>query len=125
MDVIVLFDQTCSLCRSLAGLMEKRSSQTLKFCSWRDFKSCPPKELLGAYLVAESELGLWDGSVLHTGEAAWKLLMEKHPDLQSLLWLAEKLGLSVQQVGKVAQFTGHAARRLCLGCPSEVQRRRK
>ena len=82
---IVRFDAACSLCKSLAEFMQKRVSPE-KITFEPSNESNPEK------LTVELENN--DPPVKFIGQYAWQWLLENHPTLTELNWIAQKLGIS-------------------------------
>jgi len=110
----VFYDQDCHLCRSLAQFMGKKVGEEIAFVSWqlfRELQACPPEFQT---LEADS-LRVWDGSKLLSGDDAWQFLLETHPQLSTLNWLSQKLGIG-KEVSSALNWTGKTARKLCFKC---------
>ncbi len=91
-----------------------RKVKGLDFVSFSDFTIENPD--LGIEADEKKALGFFTEGVYVSGSEAWTLLVENHPDLRGLSWLAQKIGISNHTVGRSLEVLGHAARRLCLRC---------
>lgn len=111
---VVLYDAECPLCRSLATFAARIPRPELTFAAWQDFRRSFPPAI--AALPADRLRVFRDGTLLEQ-EEAWAYLLERHPDLSALNWLAEKLG-AVRATGKALDKAGAIARRLCFRCPT-------
>ena len=114
-SALVLYDDTCLLCRTLAGFVQKRARAAFIVMPWRDYASSrgiplqvpPPKN---------DSLRVLLGDRMLEGTAAWDYLLENYRDMEGLNWIAQKLGLR-QATAVVLERTGHALRRvLCRRC---------
>lgn len=120
----VLYDEDCPLCRRLAGFMQRYSSQELSFFSWQSFcTSDLAKTLLSAEQrdLPPTQLRAFYKGKLVEGESAWALLIQLHPGLSSLSWIAQKLGLEMQ-TARALQKGGSFLRRFCPGCPGKFRK---
>lgn len=112
--MLVLYDDNCPLCKSLALFLQKKKSN-LEFHPWEEFRRKSPEEFLDAGKISEDKLKIWDGKTLYEGPEAWSLLLRNHPDLKSFNWLAEKLHLQ-EKLGQSLDWLGTRARKICLRC---------
>ena len=114
---VVLYDDDCPLCRSLAALVAQRSG--LRHIAWQEFQgteaaqSILPAERLAA---PADRLRVLVQHELIEGEAAWSYLIEHFSDLAGLEWLAARTGLR-SPLARGAQAAGSFLRRLCRRCP--------
>ncbi|MFK7825855.1 MAG: hypothetical protein AB8G05_17005 [Oligoflexales bacterium] len=94
--------------------MGKKVGEEISFISWQIYKetqSCPVEH---RNLKADT-LRVWNGYTLLSGPNAWLFLLEAHPQLSTLNWLSQKLGIS-KEVSNVMNWTGKTARRICFKC---------
>ena len=112
----VIFDEHCELCRSLAGFIEKHGGVLLQVRSQQAFADEHPEVSLGH----QDQLMVWTGTKLLTGRDAWRVILERHPSLKALNWLAARLNLQ-DAVATFAQSAGHRLRQICWTC---LRRRR-
>jgi hypothetical protein len=121
----VLYDAACAPCRQLAELAARRAGGALGFASWQEFRgSEAARGLPESVRAAEAdELRVWTGGELVAGRAAWALLVERHPDLAGLAWLARRLGLASSTPGAALESAGALLRRLCRRCGGQAGRR--
>lgn len=103
---IVYFDANCPLCRMLATFMEARIEPELMTFQ-------PSKTPLVQQLKVEVSRNGEQNCLL--GEDAWSWILEHHPSLQELNWLAQKLGIG-RGAAKTMMTAGGLLRRLCLRC---------
>lgn len=111
MSHTVIFDDQCSLCVHLAQLMARKSA-TLTFEPWSEFFAREESILAP---LGERRLAVYDGKELHYDAAAWQLVLEQHPALSDINWLAAKLGLS-KPLGRALRLMGQGAKRFCFSC---------
>jgi hypothetical protein len=105
----VLFDDSCALCRTLATWVATRSggaASGLTFKSWQSHYGDDTTPGVLRVLTADGELD---------GPAAWEFLLRQVPDLSSLNWLAQRLGISAG-VARALDSAGHFSRRFCRTC---------
>lgn len=117
--ILILFDADCPLCEQLAALAAHRAGPHLGFCSWQNFRQSPEAQAVLASPPENhqpSELGALHNGHLLEGTAAWDLLLTQHPDLQSLNWLAQRLGLQ-KTTSQALRGAGALLRALCPRCP--------
>lgn len=120
----VLFDADCPLCRSLAELAGRRSAGAIAFRSWQDFQAssvASPEVTAEELAKPATSLKVLVGATLLEGEHAWGYLLETHPDLGGLSWMAERLGLA-KATARVMARSGDLLRRLCGRCPADARR---
>ena len=101
----VLYDAECSLCKMLAELCMKKAGD-LNYLA-----QVPSFETRGEPML---QIRLDSGSIL-SGPEAWGWLLANHPQLASLGWLAEKLGIA-RQTATLLGRSGKLLRRLCFSC---------
>lgn len=104
--VVVRFDGACPMCVMLASYAERRLNPEY------------PMIFLPADVDTKgSELSIELGAGRETlsGEHAWLWLLERHPALGELNWLAQKIGVS-GQVSRGLNKTGEFLRRFCFRC---------
>ena len=111
---VVFYDETCPLCRSLAELLAARADGKLDFASWQQQTG----EVGPAPRLALRRTG-----ELLVGAAAWQAVVEIHPSLSGLGWLAGRLGLG-ETLGRALEGGGSWLRRWCRDCGSPLRRRR-
>jgi predicted DCC family thiol-disulfide oxidoreductase YuxK len=103
---VVRYDADCSLCRSLADFMAKRvPSDQIVFAA--SIENRP----------ANLEVEVAEGGARRTlvGTEAWQWLLEHHPTLEEMNWIAQKLGMAV--VASRSMMRGaDVLRRLCFRC---------
>jgi len=106
---VVRFDADCSLCRTLAGFMSARVAS--------DVMVFKPNELgePNKLTVEFYNHGI-KNSV--SGEDAWAWVLEHHPILNELNWLAQKLGIS-RGTTRMLMGGGDLLRRFCFRCRSK------
>jgi len=104
--VVVYFDGSCALCRTLASFMGARiDSNVMIFL--------PSHEERSTQLEVEI---VSDGIKKRlSGEDAWAWILGHHPSLQELNWLAQKLGIA-RGTSKAMRATGELLRRFCFSC---------
>ena len=104
---VVYFDSNCPLCRSLASFMAARvDSETMLFTG--------NPEQSSDTLMVEFEATSGDKQVL-VGSEAWAWILNSHPALQELNWLAQKLGIA-RGTTSALMTAGGLLRRLCIRC---------
>jgi len=105
---VVYFDRDCTLCRELAQLMARRAGDGLAFKAWQDERPGEP----AAVLRVKAATGMLEG------DEAWAFVVERHPDLAGLTWMARKLGLAAPEraVGKAVGVGLGLLRKLCWRC---------
>ena len=104
---IVLYDPECSFCRDLAHFIGKLTPRDqIIFAPSRDTN---PKELVVTFKNSEGNED-W-----LSGISAWEWLLEHHPALSGLGWMAEKL--FIKRPAAAALSSGaQLLRRLCRRC---------
>jgi predicted DCC family thiol-disulfide oxidoreductase YuxK len=108
----LFYDGECYLCRNLAAWVERRSHGAIQSLPW------PIDETLDAEIAARTnDIGFRKGDQVLYGRDAWQTLLSEHPDMQSLDWLAQKLGISSALTSLVSS-AAHAVKRLCISCKS-------
>jgi len=107
---IVLYDEDCYLCRSFAGFAKKLVNGEMMFESWQSYKLRSGSELESDKL----RVLLADGSLIEA-EQAWEWLLQEHPKLKPLGWIAEKLGVT-KQTAKAIRKGGDTLRIFCRKC---------
>lgn len=106
MPPIVRFDSACSLCIMLAEFMAKRVSPTeMVFLP----SEIPSPEKLEVEFTGPS------GQTVLVGEYAWKWLLEHHPDLDQINWIAQKLGITTP-ASRYLMRVADILRRFCFRC---------
>ena len=103
---VVRYDADCSLCRSLADFMAKRVvSEDIVFAASLENR---PENL---------EVEVSEGGARKTlvGADAWQWLLEHHPTLEEMNWIAQKLGIA--NVTSRSMMRGaDVLRRFCFRC---------
>ncbi len=126
MDPVILFDQECPLCRFLAELIQKKSTKASSYTPWQVFLKDPP--LFFQEKIPEdfqfTSIGVWINNELYEGPRAWQYILEHEPQLTSLNWAAEKLGLQ-KETAKLLHYGGRLAKSFCFHCPSFLNRVRR
>jgi len=120
----ILFDEDCSFCRTLAELSARRSAGQLQFIAWQRFRTSPEATQYfddAALAAPADKLRVLAEGKIFEAASAWEWLLSAHPDLRSLAWMAEKLGLT-RPTAKIFERTGHALRWLCGCCRREMRR---
>ena len=110
----VFYDQDCPLCRTLAQFMDKKVGSEISFISWQLYQgmqSCPEEHRA----LKPNTLRVWNGHALLDENEAWRFLLESHPQLATLNWLSQKLGIS-KEVSGALNWTGKKARKICFKC---------
>ena len=112
-EAVVLYDPNCRLCRELAYFMSKLCPS--EFLEFVPSEEQAPKELVIKFKSGEpteSSLGSEDWL---SGISAWQWLLEHHPTLAPLHWLAEKL--FIKRPAALALATGaDILRKICGHC---------
>lgn len=120
--ILILFDKDCPLCKQLAELATRRAAPHLTFQSWQSYYDSPEAQAVLAATPAVDpaprELRAVHAGQLLEGAAAWSVLLEAHPDLQALNWLAQRLGLQ-SQTSRAMRATAALLRALCPRCPRQ------
>ena len=115
---LVLFDAGCPLCVDLAQWAERRADGALRFASWDDFRASVEGEArLSADELAQpgDRLKVLTAAGLIEGDAAWAFLVEAHPALRGLDWLAGRIGL-LPLAAKALRTAGDLLRAFCSRC---------
>jgi hypothetical protein len=105
--VVVLYDGGCSLCKLLANFSRERMRDVT------DVVFSPNAEPNPKDLVVQ----IRDDGVITTmtGRNAWSWLLEHHPSLRQVHWLAAKLGLTAE-VSATMRRSADFLRKFCLRC---------
>jgi hypothetical protein len=117
---LVLFDDDCPMCRSLAELVVKRAPAAFSAVAWQEFRaSALAAERVGpdAAALPADTLRVLTPSALLTGLDAWSHLLERHPDLAPLGWLAAQLGVTTPAARTLARSGALLRSLLCRACP--------
>ena len=123
--LLVIFDDKCALCRSLAAFAQERSGEGMDFMAWSAFRALPEAQDLELPQDDQlTRLQVLQGETLHQGPEAWRLVLRHYPDLKGLSWLAKKLGLEGVTAEAMEQ-SGRAARLFCGSCGGLVNRMRR
>jgi hypothetical protein len=112
-SVDIFFDKNCFLCRSLAHFIS-RSSAKVNIHLEPSLEEVPKDLMIRINSVGVDPVDLF-------GEAAWHWLLLNHPSLQSLNWLAEKIGIQ-KKTSRVLYKTTDFLRHTCRNCPKEPLR---
>ncbi len=116
---LLLYDDECMLCRTLAGAIESQKIQTKPWQahapqSFHEIKH----DIQDIGLIPVNPRTLEpENEALRTGPEAWEILIAVQPQLQAWAWIAGRLGLSPQKSAKILQRGAHALRALCPKCP--------
>lgn len=103
---VVRFDSECSLCRMLADFMGQRvSSDDIIF------------EPSTAAVVRHLQVEVFKDqqSILLVDSEAWSWLLQEHPTLKELNWVAQKLGIH-SATALTLQRSAEFLRKFCLRC---------
>ena len=112
---LVLYDDDCALCRTLAGFLQRRAHGAFRVKPWQEFARSP-EGATGTMEKSSSNLRVFLAGSLLEGEAAWDYLLENYHDMDGLNWIAQRLGLR-RETAVVLDRAGHALRRLfCRRC---------
>ncbi len=113
--ILVLFDQYCSVCRVLAGLVSEDSPRHWQFLAWQSY-TVPNTAPETWHEKHPSELRVQTKDQFLEGEKAWRYLIEHNPKLKTYQRLAAKVGVSPPRGARWLQMLGHGIRRLCYSC---------
>jgi len=118
-DAIVLYDDTCFVCRNFAVFARKSSYGKLQFQSWQDFAKAPPTPKITESLLDKpaDKLRVWTGETMLEGFESWEYLLQNHPQLKAIAWAAERMGLQ-KQTAAVLQSAGQSLKNACKNCGS-------
>ena len=103
---IVRYDAGCSMCVMLAKFAQKR----LEGANFMIFEPAG-----GASAVTNLSVEIPSENRVVMGEEAWLWLLEMHPVLEELNWIARKIGVT-RQVGHGLMRAGDLMRRFCFRC---------
>jgi predicted DCC family thiol-disulfide oxidoreductase YuxK len=102
----IYFDEKCFLCRNIAQLIGKMTPQTPYFLA----PSLEPNpESISIHLRSGDTKTL-------VGPEAWRWLLENHPILGEIKWLAAKVGLTEETTALGMQRTTDFLKKLCSRC---------
>ena len=106
MPPVVRYDSACSLCTMLAQLAGKRvsTSQMLFLPS----EKVTPEKL-------EIEFSENEEKKILAGENAWLWLLEHHPDLDEIHWIAQKMGIAAP-TSRYMMRGAEILKRFCFRC---------
>lgn len=113
--LVIVFDETCWFCRTLSYLVVRHAPKKVRAIPWTRFRTEYSKESLPA---TPKELAVVDNTGAYFGCEAWNLLVKTVPTLNTLDWLARKIGVS-KGLAPVMQKQGHRIRKLCFRCRSK------
>jgi predicted DCC family thiol-disulfide oxidoreductase YuxK len=112
-SVVVLFDNYCLVCRTLAFILQNNLPHGWQVLAWQ-------KSQL-AELSTEArpnELQIFDQGQLLSGHEAWIFLIEHAPQMKAYQRMASRIGIAPPRQAQFLRFLGHSLRSLCLGCRS-------
>lgn len=112
---IVLFDDNCSLCRSLAIFLHQRTKGSISVSSWQEFSQ--KTDICAEWQQKKADkLRVYIKSSLLEGEEAWQFILNNYEDIAPLRWLAQKLGLE-KKTATLLNKGGNRIRKLfCRRC---------
>lgn len=114
-QVKVLYDHYCPVCRLLASLLSEEAPSHWLFQAWHRYEiddGAPPSW----QEKRAKELRIVSGNLYLEGEAAWAFLLKEEPRLQKYQNIAAKIGLSLPTNAKWLRLLGKGMRRLCFSC---------
>jgi hypothetical protein len=114
-EVLVLFDQLCTVCRVLADIMADESPRHWRFKPWQSYE-VPASAPASWHEKHPSELRLVVEGDFLQGEAAWQYIIEHNPRLRAYGRLAAKIGVTAPRGARWLQAFGHGVRKLCWSC---------
>jgi hypothetical protein len=114
MDVIVLYDGFCPLCRVLASLLSHDVPAGWQILAFQEYRLPPPE----AQNWLPNELQILHEGQLLAGVPAWDFLIQHAPQMKVYQKLAVRIGLSPPRQARWLRFLGHGLRMLCPVCPS-------
>jgi len=106
----LFYDGNCYLCRNLAAWVERRSQGTIQSQPWPDAETVNRDAQMRM-----NDIGFRKGDQVMYGRDAWQTLLSEHPDMQSLDWLAQKLGIG-SALTSLVSTAAHAAKHFCFSC---------
>jgi hypothetical protein len=111
MDVLVLFDNYCVVCRALASLLQSSSPLGWQVQAWQESQ-------LAEYSkdARPNELQILHQGQLLSGLDAWSFLIEHAPHMKAYQRMASRIGIAPPRQARFLRFLGHSLRRLCPGC---------
>lgn len=120
---IIVYDDHCTLCSRLAHWSEVRLDGKVRFEPWSSYcsrlENNPEANSLDSPCREgrREQLLYIDGNTLKTGTQAWEFLLQNHPSLRELRWLAQKLGFEPQIAAHLGRAAGWLKSAWCRSCP--------
>ena len=114
MEVIVLFDSFCPLCRALASLLQNDLPLGWQVLAFQQY-SKQHRDHRQQWRPNELQI-LYQNNLL-VGVDAWDFLVKHAPQMKAYQRLAAKLGMSPPQQARLLRWLGHSLRQLCSACP--------
>ncbi len=111
---ILVFDNDCALCTSLAQFVSQRAR--IEIQSWADYRlgsSVHPLEI--NHKPGSKQLIIIDAGIHHVGVDAWEWLLLHYRDLAALSWLAQRLHLTRTAAASM-QSAAYRTRKWCHWC---------
>lgn len=114
-EVLVLFDELCTVCRVLAGIMSDESPSHWRFTAWQSY-SVPESAPESWFEKHPNELRVVAEGAFFEGEKAWLYLIEHNPRLKAYHRLAAKIGVTAPIGARWLRAIGNGVRKLCYSC---------
>ncbi len=114
----ILYDADCSLCNRLAQYVYRHAPDACSIEAWQDFQqSFQAKQVLPAELLERpaNQLRVIYENTLYEGEDAWQYILKYYPSLQTVSWLAQRLGLE-SQTAHLFEKSSQFVRKFCWKC---------
>jgi len=113
MGVVVLFDNYCVVCRTLASILQNNLPRDWQVIAWQESQLAEH-----SFEARPNELQILNQGQLLSGTDAWNFLIEHAPQMKAYQRMASRIGIAPPRQAQFLRFLGHSLRRLCPGCPS-------
>ncbi|HYX36977.1 MAG TPA: hypothetical protein VE954_28080 [Oligoflexus sp.] len=113
MDVVVLFDNYCAVCRTLASILDSNPPRGWRVLAWQESKMSEH-----SHEARPNELQILHQGHVLSGLEAWNFLITHAPQMRAYQRMASRIGIAPPRQAQFLRFLGHSLRRLCPACPT-------
>jgi predicted DCC family thiol-disulfide oxidoreductase YuxK len=111
MDVVVLFDNYCAICRALASILDNNPPRGWRVLAWQESQLTEYSQE-----ARPNELQILHKGELLSGLDAWSFLIEHAPQMKTYQRMASRIGIAPPRQAQFLRLLGHSLRRLCPSC---------